>query len=135
MAWNQPAVMGCALALQVERFEREVIQPAARRHLGRRVREMENFGAYACRQETGARHRLSQHAFGKAIDIKGFVMDDGSRISVEKDWRASGARGAFLREIGQAACGYFSVVLTPAGDSYHQDNIHLDIGPDRYCDR
>jgi len=126
--------MSCALALQVERFEREIVQPTAQRLLGRGVRQMENFGAFACRQETGSRHRLSQHAFGKAIDIKGFVLDDGSRISVEKDWTGSGRRSDFLREVGRAACGYFNVVLTPEGDSFHQDNIHLDIGPDRLCD-
>jgi hypothetical protein len=129
-----PAVMSCALADRLLDFDQNLVQPTARRMFGRKVTLIRHLGAYACRTETSARHdRLSQHAYGRAIDIAGFVLSDGTRIDVEKDWTQDGAHGRFLRAVAKGACAYFSVVLTPSFNSLHHDHLHLDIGPDRLC--
>jgi hypothetical protein len=134
IAWNQPAVMSCALAERLDAFERDEVQAAALRLLGQPIARIRHFGAYACRREASGRDRLSQHALGNAIDIAGFVLADGSEVTVAADWRSAGSRGAFLREVAQRACRYFSVVLTPSSNAVHHDHIHLDIGPYRACD-
>ena len=70
--------------------------------------------AYDCRGERGGRpERLSQHSFGRAIDISGFELDDGTTISVLRDWRDKGAKSEFLHQVAQGACRIFSVVITP----------------------
>ena len=60
---------------------RRWLQPAAHHILGHAVRKMSNAGSYDCRGERGGRpQRLSQHSFGRAIDITGFELDNGTTI-------------------------------------------------------
>jgi len=129
---NHPTVMSCALAARFDDFEREVVQPLAAAELGRRVVRINHMGSFSCRGINGGSH-LSQHAFGRAIDIAGFRLSDGTTLSVEHDWRGPGPKRLFLRRLARRACGYFSVVLTPDSNAEHHDHIHLDIGPDRLC--
>jgi hypothetical protein len=35
--------------------------------------------------------------------------------------------------VARAACGYFSVVLTPDSNADHFNHMHFDLGPDRLC--
>jgi hypothetical protein len=129
--WDQPGTVSCAFALLVESFEREVVQPAALAHFRQRVRRIRHFGTYSCRKTASG--RMSQHAGGRAIDIAGFELEDGSRIMVEQDWRRPGPRRDFLREVANRACGHFGVVLTPDSDRDHHNHLHLDASPYHLC--
>jgi hypothetical protein len=129
---NHPAVMSCALASRLDDFEREVVQPLAAAELGRRVVRINHLGSFSCRAVNGT-GRLSEHATGRAIDVAGFRLSDGSTVSVEHDWNERGPKRLFLHRLARRACSYFSVVLTPDSNAEHYDHIHLDIGPDRLC--
>jgi hypothetical protein len=129
---NHPVVMSCALASRLDEFEREVVQPLAAAELGHRVVRINHLGSFSCRAINGG-SRLSQHALGRAIDLAGFRLSDGSTVSVERDWNERGAKRLFLHRLARRACSYFSVVLTPDSNAEHYDHIHLDIGPDRLC--
>ena len=131
--FNAPATMGCALAARLDEFERKVVQPLALAELGRRIVRLNHLGSFSCRATAGRRDRLSQHALGRAIDIAGFELSDGSSIDVRRDWSPPGPKRLFLRRLASRACEYFSVVLTPDSDGAHHNHIHLDIGPDRLC--
>jgi len=131
--WNQPATMSCQLGDVLMRFESEVVEPNAIKILGKPVVSERNLGAYSCRAEASSRHVLSQHALGRAIDLAGWTLADGSKIDVEKDWTDGGPHGRFLHAVAAGACRYFSVVLTPATNKLHHDHFHLDIGPDQLC--
>ncbi len=133
VALNQPATMSCALAARIDDFERGALQQIAVRDLGKYVNRIDHLGAYSCRRSTGRRDRLSEHAFGLAIDISGFRLSDGTVISVERDWWAPGPKRDFLHHLASSACGYFSVVLTPDSDRDHFNHMHLDLGPERLC--
>lgn len=131
-AFDPPLGTSCAMALAWTRFAPE-LDRLARRHLGTRVLAVRHYGSYACRRMTGNGRRMSLHASARAVDIAGFALADGTEIRVSKDWRGSGPRSRFLRAVARAACGHFSVVLTPDHDRDHRDHIHLDIGPWRLC--
>src|SRR5689334_18997507 len=131
--WNQPAVMTCGLADRVDRFLLEAAEPLARRYLGTDIVRVDNFGAYSCRPVAGMAGRWSEHAAGRAIDVSGFLMKDGERITVEQDWRAGGPRGEFLHALAKRACDYFNLVLTPDSDKDHYNHLHFDIGRWRLC--
>lgn len=133
LALAPPATMGCGLADRLYEFDLAVIQPAARRHFGVGAVKLLDFGAFACRPESSGRNRVSQHGLGRAIDVAGFVLADGTKISVESDWGDDGERGAFIHEVARRACDYFSVVLTPDSNADHRNHLHLDVGPDRLC--
>jgi hypothetical protein len=130
---DKPATMSCALAARLDQFEREIVQPLARRELGQRVVRTNHLGSFSCRSRNGRGDRLSQHGLGRAIDIAGFRLADGSTVNIAQDWAGSGNKRLFLRHLARRACEYFSVVLTPDSDADHRDHIHLDIGPDRRC--
>jgi hypothetical protein len=132
-ALSRPATMSCAMASRLDEFEREAVQPLARAELGHRVTRIDHLGSFACRASTGRPSRLSQHALGQAIDIAGFRLSDGSRVSVEHDWSDSGSKAVFLHRLASKACRYFSVVLTPDSNADHYNHLHLDIGPERFC--
>jgi hypothetical protein len=119
-------VLDCRAALSLDMWERHVVQPAARRHLGGEVRTITQFGTYACRnvyhRSTG---RRSEHARAEAIDIAGFTAANGRRATLVSDWSGDGAASAFLREVRDGACRYFGTVLSPDYNAAHRDHFHL----------
>ena len=68
----------------------------------------------------------SEHARANAVDIAGFTLADGTRISVAGDWEEEGARGRFLKEVRDGACRLFATVLSPDYNAAHRDHFHLD---------
>ena len=130
--FDKPATMSCDLALRLDEFEINVVQVAAEEHFHRRVVEIYQYGAYACRDIAGT-HRLSEHAHGEAIDIAGFELEGGLKILVRQHWRGAGERSRFLHEVARGACRMFNVVLTPDANRDHRDHIHLDLGPYKLC--
>ena len=132
--WNRPALLACPFAARLWDFETQVVQPAAEANLGHAVTKTSNAGSYDCRgQRSDHPERMSEHAFGLAIDITGFELDDGTRITVLQDWSAQGAKGKFLHQVAEGACHMFNVVITPNSNALHHDHLHLDNGPYKYC--
>lgn len=127
-------VMTCPVALGYVGWERHVVQPAARELLGARVRGIEHFGTYACRNVYGrAEGRRSEHAGANAVDIHTFALSTGRQISVQPHYGVDDPRGAFLRRVRDGACGWFNGTLGPEYNAAHRDHFHLDFGPYRLC--
>lgn len=117
----------CPVAGALHLWERDVLQPSARRHFGRRVVRIDHAGSYNCRRLYGRDEGpCSEHATADAIDILAFRLDDGRVISVLRDWRGSPAEAAFLREARDGACRLYSTVLSPDYNQAHSDHLHLD---------
>ena len=132
--WKAPEIlpMACGLAAKLHLWERHVVIPAAEKHLGSPVVEIEAFGSFQCRRVSGA-DRLSEHAFAKAADIAAFRLADGRRVSVLDHYRSKGPRGDFLREIHGRACDLFDVTLGPNYNAEHSNHFHLDVGGEHAC--
>ena len=117
----------CPVAIALELWRRDSVAPAARRILGSDIARIEHLGAFSCRRMYGASEgRWSEHATGNAIDIAGFVLEDGRRISVLGDWDGEGTEARFLREVRDGACKSFATVLSPEYNAAHADHFHLD---------
>ncbi|MBT4700657.1 MAG: extensin family protein [Rhodospirillaceae bacterium] len=129
---NAP-LLTCRMALQLSKFERSTLQPNAKRILGVRIKRLKHIGTYNCRSMRQYQGLLSQHAFANAIDVSGFVLDDGRVINVEKDWNGAGSKSRFLEAIASSACRSFHVSVTPDGDVNHFNHFHWDVGPYRSC--
>lgn len=122
-----PLVTSCPVAAAMFILERQVIHPAARRHLDSEVAAVEHFGSYSCRRRYGREEGpFSEHASANALDIAGFRLADGSRVSVASDWDSDGPEGRFLREVRDGACDLFATVLSPDYNEAHADHLHLD---------
>lgn len=119
--------MRCPVAAGLTMWWQKDVQPLAREILGQEVARIEQIGTYNCRRMYGASQgRWSEHATGNAIDIAGFVMADGTRITVLRDWPGEDDEARFLRELRDAACSSFATVLSPDYNAAHADHLHLD---------
>ena len=134
IAYGQEMAASCALAAAIYVWEREIVQPAAQRHLGAPVVRIDTYGTFACRnvynQQSG---RRSEHASANALDVAGFRLADGRRVSLMKDWTSDSQSAAFLREVRDKSCKTFNGVLSPDYNDAHADHFHLDMGPYRIC--
>jgi hypothetical protein len=125
----RPADVGtsCPVAAALALWEWHVVQPAARRHFGRRVAQIEHFGSYSCRRLYGREDGdWSEHATANAFDVAAFRLEGGRRVSVIAGWSGTAADAAFLREVRDGACRLFSTVLSPDYNAAHRDHLHLD---------
>jgi hypothetical protein len=121
----------CAVEAGLARWLDQVVQPAARTHLGSPAVALEHYGTYQCRRVGNSTDgRWSEHATGNAIDISAVRLADGRRIVVQRDWTRQGTPAAtFLRRIRDGACPIFATVLSPDYNRAHFDHFHLDQEP------
>lgn len=127
--------MTCGLASAFTNWVQQDLQPIAQSMLGTRIARVESMGTYACRSVIGnaATNKLSEHAHANAVDIGGFVLEDGRRITIEHGWNASGDDGRFLRAVRAAACRRFQTVLSPDYNAAHYNHLHFDMGGRPFC--
>lgn len=131
---SQPSLMTCDTAKSLKTWIENGVQPA----FGKQgpVAELKVAAHYACRTRNNRKGaKLSEHAKGRAIDISAFVMRDGDRVTVLKDW-GKGRDGKALAAAHKSACGPFGTVLGPKSDRHHRDHFHVDTARYRsgaYC--
>nr|WP_247711854.1 extensin family protein [Qipengyuania qiaonensis] len=120
----------CPASVALLLWERDVVAPAAKAKFRSEVSRIEHLGAYSCRRLYGRNSGpWSEHATANAIDIAGFVLEDGTRISVLRDWTGGGDKASFLREVRDGACSSFATVLSPDYNAAHADHFHFDMSP------
>jgi hypothetical protein len=127
-------LMTCRLAAAFALWTRQSVQPAAQQVLGARVSAIDHYGTYACRRIYGrAEGRPSQHARAAAVDVAGFRLSDGRRVTVLGDWSDAGPQGRFLHRIRTEGCRLFRVGLSPDYNAAHHNHLHFDMSPYRLC--
>jgi hypothetical protein len=131
------------MVAELDTWLADVVQPAALARFGAPVAQIDSMGSYNCRgmnNQIGA--RLSEHSFGNAIDIGGFELADGRKITLVRDWSHGDPQTrAFLHDVHNGACGHFTTVLSPGSNPFHYNHIHVDLamhgmtstGPRRIC--
>lgn len=119
--------MTCPVAAGLHLWLEQSVQPAAEQILGSRVARVNHLGTYNCRrmygQDSGP---WSEHATGNAVDIAGFILEDGRQISLVKDWSEPTDKSQFLKQVRDDACRVFGTVLSPDYNAAHRDHFHLD---------
>jgi hypothetical protein len=147
-----PASVHRAFVERLARFELVVAEVAVEVY-GRPPKVLHHAGGYMCR--TSWRGRLSEHAFGNALDLGGFTFGAiakgdlarlhergvelapserrSFRIGVGETWRAAGDTNAkrfftLLLERVRARDDVFRGMIGPP-DPAHTTHLHLDAGP------
>lgn len=120
--------MTCPLAANFSAWAKNAVIPAARAYFKSEVVKIETMGTYSCRNVNGASSgKLSEHAFGNAVDVSAFVLKDGRRISVLSGWNGKEDERAFLRRLRESACKRFGTVLSPDYNAAHANHLHFDM--------
>lgn len=123
----------CPLADSFAAWARFGVDRAAQQILGSPLVRIETMGSYSCRTVAGS-DRLSAHASAAAIDVSGFVLADGRRITVSRSWSGgTPSERRFLGVIHQSACKRFGTVLGPAYNAAHRDHLHLELSGNAFC--
>jgi hypothetical protein len=130
--YNAAPLVTCRLALALARFEQLAVELAAA-SLKQRVVAFSQAGTYSCRKMARFDF-VSEHSYANAIDIREIVLDNGQRLSIDRDFGLLDgpprtARAEFLRSLARRAFDerLFSTVLTPFWDRLHRDHFHLDL--------
>lgn len=123
----------CPLANTFAAWARFGVDRAARQILGSPLARIETMGSYNCRNVAGSGRR-SAHATADAIDVSGFVLADGRRITVLGDWTGgTPAEREFLQVIHGSACKRFGTVLGPSYNAAHHDHLHVELSGGSFC--
>ena len=135
VALRQSPLIDCKTAVALNDWVRKGVIPAVGK-TGGGVARINVVAHYACRgrnNQKGA--RLSEHSFGRAVDVSGVTLKDGSTLTVLDHWR-SPKFGKIIKAMHASACGPFGTVLGPNADRFHQDHLHVDTARYRsgsYC--
>ena len=122
---SQHALVDCTTAKALKSWVEKGMKPAVGQ-TGGGVSQIKVAAHFACRTRNNqAGAKVSEHGKGRAIDITGFRLRDGSDITLLQDWDRRGT-GAILRKMHQRACGIFGTVLGPDSDRFHKDHFHFD---------
>jgi hypothetical protein len=134
LATNIKAIR-CPLARNLALWVRDDVQAAAKKWLGSKVVRIDSMGAYSCRNIIGGRNdnQRSEHATANAVDIGGFMLADGQRVTVQSGWYGKDDERQFWREIRAAGCKRFQTVLSPEYNAAHHDHLHFDMGRGPFC--
>ncbi|MEH6738785.1 MAG: extensin family protein [Sulfitobacter sp.] len=132
---SSTSTMDCGTARALKTWVDRSAKPALSKK-GGGLKQIKVAAHYACRRRNNAKTgKISEHGKGRAIDISGFRLADGSEISVLKGWNARSSRKA-LRKMHADACGPFGTVLGPKANRFHLDHFHFDTARYRsgsYC--
>ena len=78
--------------------------------------------------------RRSGHALANAVDVGGFVLKDGRRITLLNDWYSTDPQiRQFWTVIRASACRRFGTVLSPDYNAAHRNHLHLEDDNARFC--
>lgn len=127
-ALEPPAQLSCETAVALATFLRDVAQQKAITILGSSIKTFRQDSAYVCRVRNGTT-KLSEHAYGRAIDIGAFITASGDQVPVKAADKTNEKNDAFLSAIRAAACGPFTTVLGPGSDADHAVHFHFDLAP------
>lgn len=134
VALSTHSVMDCTTAKALKSWIDRGMKPALRKGGG--VSQIRVVAHYACRTRNNQKGaKISEHGKGRAIDIAGFTLRNGAKVSVLNDWGGSQYSKA-LRQMHGAACGPFGTVLGPNANRFHRDHFHFDTARYRsgsYC--
>ena len=112
----------CAMAEAVAQFVRSEVGPAAA-ELGAPLSSITTADAYSCRNRNREQAgKLSEHARANAIDIGAVKL--ANRTTYELT--SAAVPESFRARMREAACRFFTTVLGPGSDAYHNEHIHLD---------
>lgn len=130
--------MKCELARTFAAWVRYAVAPAAMQILGSELVRVETYGTYSCRAIIGGGPatvgKMSEHGLANAVDVSGFVLKDGRRITIERGWRSDDPdTREFLLTLHKSACRRFKTVLSPDYNAAHYNHLHLDMGRGPFC--
>ncbi|MDA4844357.1 extensin family protein [Hoeflea poritis] len=131
-------VLNCRTGEALALWTTKVAAPEAKKRFNASLKTIDQYASYHCRTRNSLKGtKLSEHAKGNAIDLGRFHMSDGRVVDVASRPAKKSAEATFLKALRDAGCTFFTTVLGPGSDPYHDTHFHFDTAKrrngSRYC--
>lgn len=123
----------CPLALSSALYVEQQAKPLTRQLMASDLRQIDHLGSFACRNIYHREQaRRSEHATADALDVSGFRLTDGRRISVLQGWRSDRSH-PWLAALLRNSCPYFGNALGPEYNAAHANHFHFGMRGQGFC--
>lgn len=120
------ALIRCETAEVLADWVRDELVPITAAYGG--IARIDVAASYHCRPRNNIKGALmSEHGRANAIDVRAIVTKTGQRFGV--DLRETPIQ--ILSDLRRSSCAYFTTVLGPGSDGFHEDHFHLDLAQRR----
>ncbi len=121
-------ILNCRFARQFSLWLSDTGAAVVFSHLNKNLAKVSTGPGYQCRGRNGdSSAKLSEHAFGNAVDITMMTTVDGQTVQVADAINLASPSFQVLRGLRTTACGYFSTVLGPGTNQAHATHFHFDM--------
>lgn len=122
-------ILNCEFARQFTVWVSDIAAPVVAALGEARLFSLSTGPGYECRGRNGdSSAKISEHAFGNAIDIDGITLANKKRIEIPDVADKQDSDHRLLMALRISACGYFTTVLGPGADAAHASHYHFDLG-------
>lgn len=121
--------LSCSFALRFSSWLSDVSAPITESLTRSPLFSVATGPGFVCRHRNNDNSRkISEHAFGNAIDINSFGFANGEKLTVSDVLNGSSSEKRTLSALRTASCGFFTTVLGPGSNEAHNSHFHLDHG-------
>lgn len=121
-------LLTCGFAARFAYWVAQEGAPAVRKAKGSALRSVGTGPGYQCRGRNGDMSaKLSEHAYGNAVDIEYIKTVDGETVQVQAASATTASNARLLKELRSEGCRYFTTVLGPGTNSAHARHFHFDL--------
>lgn len=129
IAFTRPLTLDCPFALALSKFVTDMAIPLAREKLTDELNGLSFGPGHVCRRRNNAKQgKLSEHAFGNAIDLTAFDFASGKTLAIRSAEDMEPSQATFFTTLRQHSCKIFTTVLGPGTNSAHATHLHFDLG-------
>jgi hypothetical protein len=122
-------ILNCIFAKQFTTWISDVAAPVVKERSGEALAAVATGPGYECRGRNGdSTAKISEHAFGNAIDMVSFRLASKESIPVANVTKTDNVESRWLMALRISACGYFTTVLGPGSNAAHANHYHFDLG-------
>jgi hypothetical protein len=122
-------LLNCRFAERFSTWLADVASPVVTSGTGETLAAVSTGPGYECRGRNGdSSAKISEHAFGNAVDIDGLVLSGGTRVEIADVAETHHRFRRVLSALRVSGCGYFTTVLGPGANAAHASHFHFDLG-------
>jgi hypothetical protein len=122
-------IVNCAFARQFATWLSDIAAPVVAALGQAGLTSLSTGPGYQCRgRKADPSAKMSEHAYGNAIDIDGITLANKKRIEILDVVDQQDSDHRLLMALRVSACGYFTTVLGPGADAAHASHYHFDLG-------
>jgi hypothetical protein len=122
-------ILNCIFAKRFTSWVSDIAAPVVKTQTGEALASILTGPGYECRGRNGdGSGKISEHAFGNALDIAGVRLASKESIPVANVAKIRNVESRWLTALRMSACGYFTTVLGPGSNAAHAEHYHFDLG-------